>query len=68
MLGLLRVNFHDEQIEKTLSVILRFPGLFLLDHWCQSSTTEILPIVLHSPDMMSAMVSPFSKQGLYFDV
>jgi hypothetical protein len=61
MLGLFRHNFHDEQIEKTISVILRLPGLFLLDHWCQSSSTEMWAKVLDSTDMLSTVVSPFSK-------
>jgi hypothetical protein len=62
MLGLLRHNLHDEQIEKTISVILRLPGLFLLDHWCQSSSIEIWTKVLDSTDLVSTVVFPFSKQ------
>ena len=52
---------HEEQIEKTISVILRLPGLFLLDHWFQSSSTEIWGKVVDSPDLLSAVVSPISK-------
>lgn len=59
MLELLRLNFHDEQIEKAISVILRLPGLFLLDHWCRSSSTEIWTKVLDSTDLASTVVSPF---------
>ncbi|PNF39630.1 RING finger protein 145 [Cryptotermes secundus] len=59
MLGLLRLNIHDEQIEKTISVILRLPGLFLLDYWCHSSSTEIWTKVLDSTDPISAAVSAF---------
>jgi hypothetical protein len=62
MLGLLGVKVQEEQIEKTVSVILRLPGLFLLDHWCQSSSTEIWGKVLDSPDLISAVVSPISKR------
>lgn len=61
MLGLLGVKVQEEQIEKTISVILRLPGLFLLDHWCQSSSTEIWGKVVDSPDLISAVVSPISK-------
>jgi len=61
MLGLLGVKVHEEQIEKTISVILRLPGLFLLDHWFQSSSTEIWGKVVDSPDLLSAVVSPISK-------
>jgi hypothetical protein len=60
MLGLLGVKVHDEQIEKTISVILRLPGLFLLDQWCQSSSTEIWSKVLDSPDLISSVISPIS--------
>ena len=62
MVGLLGVKVHDEKIEKTISVILRLPGLFLLDHWYQSSSTEIWAEVVDSPHLISSVVSPISKQ------
>ena len=61
MLGLLGVKVHEEQIEKTISVILRLPGLFLLDHLFQSSSAEIWGKVIDSPDLLTAVVSPISK-------
>jgi hypothetical protein len=68
MLGLLGIKVHDEQVEKTISVILRLPGLFLLDHWYQSSSTEIWAKIVDSPDMISAVVSPISKQEFILTV
>lgn len=58
------LQLRDEQIEKTIAVILRVPALFLLDFWYQSSTKETLTEVLRSSDLISLISTLVLVQGL----
>nr|CAD7449313.1 unnamed protein product [Timema bartmani] len=51
-------KLKEEQVEKTISIILRLPGLLLLDYWFQTTSEDVWPKNVGSTEAINSLITP----------
>nr|CAD7425156.1 unnamed protein product [Timema monikensis] len=51
-------KLKEEQVEKTISIILRLPGLLLLDYWFQTTSEDIWPKNVGLTEAINSLITP----------